>query len=146
MAMTIVDLHRKNGGPFHSKLLVYQRVYPWIPSLSHHYPIIIPIKHHYPIIIPLLHPIGKVSAPSLWNTNHHGTPRIWEVREVREVWVTIYSNIRQIAWLTGMPIISRRWQNDPDITPLVKPPHRWYVNLVKVQQSNQYNPTDLSYV
>ena len=37
------------------------------------------------VVVAGLHPIGKVSAPPLWNTNHHGTPRIREVREVSAI-------------------------------------------------------------
>ena len=70
-----------------------------------------PMKNHeeYWKIINI-HPIGKVSAPSLWNTNHHGTPRIWEVREVsakscKSAWdavrqqSSISFNVRCFLWL-----------------------------------------------
>ena len=46
------------------------------------------------IFTPHVHSVGKVSALSLWNTNHNGTPRIWEVREVS-------ANQWKLAWDAG---------------------------------------------
>ena len=79
----IVDCPIKNGGSFHSNMLVHQRVSYYIPWISHEYPMNIPwISHEYPMNIPWnpIKPPFSYGFPMLfvclpWITEPPGTAR-----------------------------------------------------------------------